>query len=98
LGRLEEREPILGIIGVLQFDIVEARLRDEYGVNSRVDRLSYAASRWVQTAPNHGSLILPASVMGTRDRTGRAVLLFPSTWELQYTEREHPTGRFLAIA
>jgi peptide subunit release factor RF-3 len=77
MGRLEERKPILGIIGVLQFDMVDARLCDEYGVNYRVDCLSYTASRWVQAGPNHGSLTLPSSVMETRDRTGRAVLLFP---------------------
>ncbi|MGH9159434.1 MAG: hypothetical protein ACRD2X_05545 [Vicinamibacteraceae bacterium] len=41
------RESVLGVVGQLQFDVVEARLRGEYGVSCEVERLSYAVLRWV---------------------------------------------------
>jgi peptide chain release factor 3 len=97
LGR---REPILGVVGALQFDVVEARLRSEYGVACEVERLNYALARWVdRPAEELKSLTLPASgVLQAVDRDERAVLLFESTWELQYCERENPGVRFLAVA
>jgi len=91
------RYPILGVVGALQFDIVEARLRDEYGVACRVDKLSYVAARWVQGDAD-ARLTLPNSVLSTTDRRGRRVLLFPSEWDLQYCERENPSVQLLAMA
>jgi peptide chain release factor 3 len=40
------RAPILGVVGALQFDIIEARLRSEYRVECEVEKLSYFAARW----------------------------------------------------
>ena len=41
------REPILGVVGALQFDVVAARLKSEYGVECDIDRLKYTIARWV---------------------------------------------------
>jgi len=42
------REPILGVVGALQFDVVAARLKSEYGVECDIDRLKYSIARWVK--------------------------------------------------
>jgi len=42
------REPILGVVGPLQLDIVEARLKQEYSVDCKIDQISYVALRWVK--------------------------------------------------
>lgn len=39
---------ILGAVGVLQFDVVAYRLRDEYRVECAYEPISIAAARWVQ--------------------------------------------------
>jgi peptide chain release factor 3 len=91
------RYPILGVVGALQFDIIEARMREEYGVACRTEKLSYVAARWVQADANT-RLTLPNNVMSTTDRAGRRVLLFPSEWDLQFCERENPKVQFLAMA
>jgi peptide chain release factor 3 len=91
------RYPILGVVGALQFDIIEARMREEYGVACRVEKLSYVAARWVQ-ADSNARLTLPNNVLSTTDRPGRRVLLFPSEWDLQFCERENPNVQFLAMA
>ena len=38
---------ILGAVGVLQFDVVEHRLKNEYGVECRFESVPVAAARWV---------------------------------------------------
>ena len=92
-----KREPILGVVGALQFDIVEARMKNEYGVVCGVDRLPHTAARWI--ADDTGArLKLPQGVLETVDRDERRVLLFQSDWELQYTQRENPGVRFLDVA
>jgi peptide chain release factor 3 len=92
-----KREPILGVVGALQFDIVEARMRGEYGVTCQVDKLPHIAARWVEHDAGV-SLRLPQGVLDTVDREERRVLLFQSDWEIQYTQRENPAVRLLAVA
>jgi peptide chain release factor 3 len=92
------REPILGVVGALQFEVVAARLKSEYGVECDIDRLKYSIARWVKTPEGHsGDLKLPTlGVLQTVDRDDRPVLLFESNWELSYAERENAGVRFLA--
>jgi peptide chain release factor 3 len=94
------RDPVVGVVGSLQFDVIASRLANEYGVNCRVERLSYVCARWVYGPPDVISDLkgLDHSVMRTLDREGRAVLLFPSAWALQYAERENPGVQFLELS
>jgi peptide chain release factor 3 len=92
-----KREPILGVVGALQFDIVEARMKNEYGVICQVDKLPHVAARWIEDDAG-ARLKLPQGVLETVDREERRVLLFQSEWELQYTQRENPTVSLLAVA
>jgi peptide chain release factor 3 len=91
------REPILGVVGALQFDVIVGRLAAEYGVESRVEPLSYTTARWVIPAGDR-SLKLPFGAQLVRDRRDAPVILLPSASALQYAERENPDAQFLAIA
>jgi peptide chain release factor 3 len=92
------REPIVGVVGALQFDVIASRLRTEYGVAVEVEPAGYSAARWLADPAQ----ILPSlsSVGGQTalavDRHERRVLLFASDWELQYFERQHPHVPLLA--
>ena len=94
------REPIRGVVGALQFDVVAARLKSEYGVECDIDRLKYSIARWVAWRDGQdGELKLPTlGVLQAVDRDERPVLLFESNWELQYVERENPKAKFLATS
>jgi peptide chain release factor 3 len=89
------REPIVGVVGALQFDVITSRLRTEYGVEAEIDPATYTAARWVadpaQKLPSLGG----NSALAT-DRQGRRVILFASEWEVQYFERQHPAIALLA--
>ncbi|MBA3271109.1 MAG: peptide chain release factor 3 [Acidobacteria bacterium] len=92
------RDPMLGVVGALQFDIIVARLRSEYGVTSRAEPLPYVAARWLSPAGNTAAIKVPYGAVLAADRSGRTAILLPSTSALQYAERENPGVRFLAVA
>ncbi|MET0168744.1 MAG: peptide chain release factor 3, partial [Vicinamibacterales bacterium] len=73
----------------LQFEVVANRLQTEYDVAVAIDPAVYTSARWLgepalQVPPLGGQGIVAT------DRHGRAVLLFDSTWALQYFARHHP--------
>jgi peptide chain release factor 3 len=83
------REPIVGVVGALQFDVIASRLQSEYGVDAVIEPAVYSSARWlenpVQAIPPLGGQNAIAT-----DQQERRVLLFSSAWELQYFERQHP--------
>ena len=87
------REPIIGVVGALQYDVIASRLRREYNVVAEIDPVGYAAARWLGTAesPSPGG----SSVVAV-DRHDRHVILFESEWALRYFERHHPDVVLLA--
>jgi peptide chain release factor 3 len=93
------REPILCVVGPLQLDVVEARLRQEYGVDCRIEPLSFVALRWLRGDPQEvADATLPtAGVLRAADREGRTLLLFESPWHLDYAAGQNPGVEFLAV-
>jgi peptide chain release factor 3 len=90
------RHPIVGVVGALQFDVIEARLKSEYGIECRVDTLPYITARWPEaTRPEALPLKLPLTgVLMVKDLRDRDVLLFQSDWELRYCAERNPDVRF----
>ena len=83
------REPIVGVVGALQYDVVVSRLRAEYGVEADIEPAGYDVARWI------GKTTGPTPTPGLQgavatDRLGRRVLLFASQWALEYFERQNP--------
>ena len=83
------REPIVGVVGALQYDVIASRLRTEYGVAVEIQPAGYSVARWLgnptEPTPSPGGQSIVAV-----DRQGRRVILFASEWELQYFQRQHP--------
>jgi peptide chain release factor 3 len=86
------REPILGVVGELQFDVIVTRLKNEYNVTCEVARTNYVAARWVvaDDAVRAKMNVPLQGVMAATDRHERPVLLFASEWDLDYTQRQNP--------
>jgi peptide chain release factor 3 len=89
------REPIVGVVGALQFDVIVSRLRTEYNVEVSVDPSPHTAARW--PADPTGPLPTPGGKSQiAEDSRGRRMLLFGSQFDLEYFERQHPTVALLA--
>ncbi|MEW6495312.1 MAG: peptide chain release factor 3, partial [Cyanobacteriota bacterium] len=86
-----KRDPILAAVGQLQFEVVQFRLQNEYGVETRLDPLPYSVARWVAggwEALDKVGRLFNTSVV--KDNWGRPVLLFKNEWNLHQVMGDHP--------
>jgi peptide chain release factor 3 len=94
-----KRDPILGAVGQLQFEVVQFRLQSEYGVESQLESLSYSVARWVEDGwealEEVGRLF---NTLVVKDSLNRPVLLFKNIWNLNQIESDHPKLKLQAIA
>jgi peptide chain release factor 3 len=90
------RHPIIGVVGPLQFDVVEARLQSEYGTRCSIEPMAYVAARWPVLDPKStkGLTLTTSGVLVVRDRLDREVILFESAWQLQYIQTNNPHVQF----
>jgi peptide chain release factor 3 len=99
-SRFGPRHPIIGVVGPLQLDVVQARMKTEYAIACIVEPLPHVAVRWPSPlTPDAPPLSLPVNgVMPVTDRQGREALLFESAFELRYTGERNPQVQFAATA
>ena len=77
-------EIIAGVVGVLQMDVLEYRLKSEYGVELTREPLSFLFVRWVVETPKPlDKLRLTSTTHPAIDRSGRDVLLFENDWSIR---------------
>ncbi len=81
-----KREPIVAVVGELQFDVLRSRLENEYGVLTDTEPLPYSVARWV-VGPEEiiAGIAHRNDVVLTRDSNGHYVALFSSPFYLRYT-------------
>jgi peptide chain release factor 3 len=92
-------EPILAVVGELQFDVLASRLETEYGVETTKTMLPYKLARWVdRDVDDVARMTLPTRARVATDRHGHAVVLFTSDWELDYAQKENPSVEFQAAS
>ena len=79
-------EIIVGVVGVLQFDVLKFRLEKEYGVEIRLENLPYEYIRWIGDPDTDPEKITGTSDMKRiRDLKGRPLLLFINEWSIGMT-------------
>ena len=72
-----ERDPVLGAVGVLQFEVIQHRLRAEYGSEISYARLPFTLARWVEGEGfDPKRFDDPPSVASLVDLAGAARVLF----------------------
>ena len=77
-------EMIAGVVGVLQMDVLEYRLKSEYGVDITRETLPYRFVRWIAQTPKPiDRLRLTSTTVPAIDRAGRDVLLFENEWSIR---------------
>ncbi len=79
------QSPFLGAVGILQFEVLKERLKNEYKVSVQFVKASFSHARWVSGPPEalewlrttHGYALV-------EDRNGLPVVLTDSGWNLNY--------------
>ena len=78
-------EVIVGVVGVLQFDVLERRLKSEYGVDIRMEMMPHEYIRWVENKDeiNVQDIIGTSDMKRIKDLKGNPLLLFVHEWAVQ---------------
>ncbi len=78
---------IVGVVGTLQFEVLEQRLRSEYHVEVRRQALPYSDIRWILNEPDSidiAGLSLTRDTLRVEDMRGGKLLLFTSPWNIDW--------------
>ena len=77
-------EIIVGVVGVLQFDVLKFRLESEYGVEIRMDPLPYEYIRWIENdGVDVAKLNITTDAKKVKDLKDRPLLLFTHEWSIR---------------
>ena len=94
-----KREPILAVVGQLQFDVVQARLKAEYNVQTELERLPHEAIRWANGPEDQiEALSKRSEVIVARDSRDGWAVLFNSAFHLRYFSEKNPELTFMEIS
>ncbi len=78
-------EVIVGVVGVLQFDVLEYRLNNEYNIDIRLEGLPYQYIRWIENEEiDLSSLQLTSDTKIIQDLKGNHLLLFTNEWNITW--------------
>ena len=77
-------EIIVGVVGVLQFEVLEYRLKNEYGVDIRLEPLPYEHIRWIENPEeiDVNRIVATSDMKKIKDLTGNPLLVFANSWSV----------------
>ncbi len=90
-------ETILGVVGQLQFEVFEYRMKAEYGVDIELHRLPYQFARWVVDDNVDPGKFRVNSIL-VKDKKGQYVALFENEYAMRTAAEKNPTAKFLESA
>ena len=83
-------EIIVGVVGVLQFDVLKYRLNNEYNVEIRLENLPYEYIRWIENEDvDMDHLSGTSDMKKIKDLKDRPLLLFTHEWSIRMTEERN---------
>lgn len=79
-------EIIVGVVGVLQFDVLKYRLENEYNVEIKMENLPYEHIRWIENKDvDLDKLVGTSDMKKIKDLKGNPLLLFVNAWSVGMT-------------
>jgi peptide chain release factor 3 len=103
LGPSRQGVPLLAAVGPLQFEVVQYRLKSEYGAESRLEPGPWAMARWVRHKDGGGRVPVsvedgdggwvpetPDGCLAAKDKWGRQMVLMRDDWAERYFVRRNP--------
>ena len=77
-------EIIVGVVGVLQFEVLEYRLKNEYNVDMKLEPLPYEHIRWIENPEeiNMSRIVGTSDMKKIKDLKDNPLLLFVNSWSV----------------
>jgi len=84
-------EVVVGVVGTLQFDVLEYRLRSEYNVEIHLEGLPYQFLRWIERPLEitEDELTLAGDTKMVEDYHGNKLLLFSNVWSINWVSERN---------
>jgi peptide chain release factor 3 len=86
---------IFAAVGKLQFEVMQYRLKDEYGVDTTFNLMPFQCSAWI--IGDMKTFSKSTESMLVEDVQGRPLALFTSNWDKQYNIRENPSHQLVDV-
>lgn len=84
-----EAAPVMAAVGPMQFEVMQARMENEYNVETITESIPYTVARKT-TAETAKELQKQRGVEIFTRMDGQLIALFGDKWRLQFIEKEHP--------
>lgn len=84
------QELIVGVVGILQLEVLEYRLKNEYGADINIEHLPFKYIRWVESEdfiPEKARLTLDTKILW--DAYDNPVLVFQNEWSIRTVEERN---------
>ena len=97
---INNNDQILGVVGVLQFDVVQYRIQHEYGVNVTFSRLPYNAARWIYSDDEAAlsEFVRAQSHVICNDQHENKAILLEDAWRINFLKERFPKIEYSATA
>ena len=82
---------VVGVVGVLQFDVLEFRMESEYGVKYIKRDLPHQLIRYIVGDVNPADLKLMQATRVVEDMQGRRLLIFTADYEIRWALEKNPS-------
>lgn len=94
---LSQETYVVGAVGTLQFDVLEYRLKQEYGVDLLIHHLPFSVARWL-AGENLDLKALKGLDNGmlVEDVKDRPLVLISNEWQLNWAKERNPQVEFLS--
>lgn len=92
------QDPILGVVGELQFDVLLFRLNDEYKLDVKIEKQHYQLARWSKFKDKKEPVKSLKGLKIFMDIHKNPVVLLQKEWDLRWLEKENPDVEFLTTA
>jgi peptide chain release factor 3 len=98
---LDGSQPVVGVVGLLQIDVLASRIKAEYGVPVSFEGVPWEYLRWVTTGGEDRAALERFTKAHrldcAEDHDGRLVAFFASDWRRRRAEEEWPMLAFHAV-
>jgi len=88
----------IGVAGILQFEVLEYRMKNEYNVEIQLRGLPYSMARWVEADKFTKEMLGYSEAVMAEDQYQRTVILAKNQWTLNFIQEKNKELRFIEIA
>ncbi len=88
-------DTIFAAVGQLQFEVMQYRLKAEYGVDTVMNLLPYQCSAWI--IGDLKTFNKPSNSLLAQDRQSRPMILFQNAWSKSYCKEQNPKHELVDV-